>query len=210
MIQGVGGGETKDVSLDFLQQIVEARVSEILEAAFYLIEKSGYINKIPTGLVITGGTAYMEHIKELARAITGMRVRLANAQGNISEASQRSCFDTTSCSIVGALIDSFNNESEIEEGHEVKRIDAKPARDNDMFREQNITKMTLREKLRRDKEEKQRIRQEQAAEKAARNAKQAEEEEKDEPEEETPSEPSKIERRWGDFIKDIFDTGGSN
>lgn len=217
VIQGVGGGETKDVSLDFLQQIVEARVSEILEAAYYLIEKSGYINKIPTGLVVTGGTAYMEHIKELARAITGMRVRLANSQGNISEASQRSCFDTTACSIVGALIDSYNNNSEIEEGHTVKHIDAKPARDNDMFREQDITKMTLREKLRREKEEKRRLKQEQAARKEAeRKAKQAAEEEEDEeieeeePEAEPQHEPSKIEKRWGGFIRDLFDTGGSN
>ena len=218
VIQGVGGGETKDVSLDFLQQIVEARVSEILEAAYYLIEKSGYINKIPTGLVITGGTAYMEHIKELARAITGMRVRLANAQGNISEASQRSCFDTTACSIVGALIDSFNNESEIDEEHTVKRIDARPAREASIFKDQDITRLSPREQRRREKEEKRRLKQEQAAEKARRKeeerkAKQAEDEEEiedDEPEDEPVQEPSKMETRWGGFIKELFDTGGSN
>ena len=115
----------------------------------------------------------------------------------------------------------FNNESEMDGDHMVKRIDAKPARDNDMFREQDITKMTIREKLRRDKEEKRRLKQEQAAEKAARKeaerkAKQAAEEEEDEeseeeePEVEPKHEPSKIEKRWGGFIRDLFDTGGSN
>lgn len=214
VVQGVGGGETKDVPLDFLQQIVEARVSEILEAAYYLIEKSGYINKIPTGLVITGGTAYMEHIKELARAITGMRVRLANAQGNISESSKQSCFDTSACSIIGALIDSFENESELDDNHAGSR-NAKPTQEADIFKGQPITKLTRREKMRLEREERQRIKQQQAAEKEARKeaerkAKQEaelaeeedEEEEVQEPEPEKPHKPSKIER----FIGDLFNT----
>ena len=219
VVQGVGGGETKDVALDFLQQIIEARVSEILEAAYYMIEKSGYINKIPTGLVITGGTAYMEHIKELARAITGFRVRLANAQGNISESSRQSCFDTTACSIIGALIDSFENESELESGQAVTR-NAKPQQEANMFDGQIITKLTRREKARLEKEAKRKQKQQEADEKARRKeeerkAKLAEEleeeemEEEEEPEEETPREPSKIEKKWGGFIKDLFDTGES-
>lgn len=222
VIQGVGAGETKDVPLDFLQQIIEARVSEILEAAYYLIEKSGYINKIPTGLVITGGTAYLEHIKELARAITGMRVRLANAQGNISESSKRSCFDTTACSLIGALIDSFNNESEIAAGQGYSIRAAAPIRDNEIFDGQDITKLSRREKARLEKERKRQLKMEEAAKKAAekeaaRKAKQAaeledeeeEDEEEEEPEPEPKREPSKLEKTFGGFIKDLFDTSGN-
>ena len=215
VIQGTGQGETKDVPLGFLEQIVEARASEILEAAYYIIEKSGYLEKIPTGLVITGGTAYLEHIKELARAITGMRVRLANAQGNISESSKQSCFDTTACSIVGALIDGFNHEGEIMSGR-TTTINARPSVENDMFKDQNITKMSRREKARLEKEEKRRLKQQEAARKEAeRKAKQeaelaaeqeeeTEEIEEEEPEVETPREPSKIEKKLGDFVNGLF------
>lgn len=220
VIQGVGQGETKDVPLDFLEQIVEARVSEILEAAYYIIEKSGYINKIPTGLVITGGTAYLERIKDLARAITGMRVRLANAQGNISESSRQSCFDTTASSIVGALIDSFDHESEIASGRVYSRRDAAPVRDKEIFGDQDITKLSWREKVRREKEEKRRLKQQQEEEKArrkeeARKAKEAEEdgedaEEEEAPAEETPREPSKVEKKLTGFIRDLFDTSSGN
>lgn len=222
VIQGVGQGETKDVPLDFLEQIVEARASEILEAAYYIIEKSGYLNKIPTGLVITGGTAYLEHIKELARAITGMRVRLANAQGNISESSKISCFDTNSSSIVGALIDSFNHESEIDGWRVGSTIKAAPVKENDIFAGQNITKLSRREKARLEKEEKRRIKQQQAEAKAAQKeaerkakmaAELAEEEEEEEEEEveepEPPREPSKVEKRLTGFIRDLFDTSGN-
>lgn len=220
VIQGVGQGETKDVPLDFLEQIVEARVSEILEAAYYIIEKSGYINKIPTGLVITGGTAYLERIKDLARAITGMRVRLANAQGNISESSRQSCFDTTASSIVGALIDSFDHESEIANGRVYVRRDAAPVRENEIFSGQSITKLSWREKERLKKEEKRRLKKQQEEEKArlkeeARKAKEAEEEEEDVEEEEapaedTPREPSKVEKKLTGFIRDLFDTSSGN
>ncbi|MBO4557600.1 MAG: cell division protein FtsA [Bacteroidales bacterium] len=222
VIQGVGGGETKDVSLDFLQQIVEARVSEILEAAYYLIEKSGYINKIPTGLVITGGTAYLEHIKELARAITGMRVRLANAQGNISESSKTSCFDTTACSIVGALIDSFEHESEIATGAARIRTTSAPTKSVDIFAGQPITKLSPRERRRKEKEEKMRLKQQLAEEKAARKeaerkakleaelAEEEEDEEEEADEEEEPEpvkrEPSKIEQKLTGWIGDLFTT----
>ena len=221
VIQGVGQGETKDVPLDFLEQIVEARTSEILEAAYYIIEKSGYLEKIPTGLVITGGTAYLEHIKELARAITGMRVRLANAQGNISESSKSSCFDTTASSIVGALIDSFNHESEIDQGRGRIIIDAAPTRETDMFDKQPITKLSRREKARLEKESKRKLKQQLAEEKARRKeeerkarqeaelAEEEEEFEEEEPEEEEiPREPSKVEKKLTNFIGNLFDLSG--
>ncbi len=219
VIQGGGQGETKDVSLDLLQQIVEARASEILEAAYYLIEKSGYINKIPTGLVITGGTAYLEHIRDLARAITGMHVRLSNAQGNIADSSAVSCFDTGATSIVGALMDSFSHESEIGEGLTRTMVDATPKHEPSIFEGQDITQMTRREKARLEKEEKNRLKQQQKAEKEARKeeerkrkleeelAEEEEEGEEEEPaEEEHPGKPSKL-KGW---ITDLFSVGGDN
>ena len=46
IIPGVGGRENKEISLKHIAGIIEARVEEILEAAMYEIEKSGYKNKI--------------------------------------------------------------------------------------------------------------------------------------------------------------------
>ena len=177
------------------------------------------MEKIPTGLVITGGTAYLEHIKELARAITGMRVRLANAQGNIGESSKPSCFDTTASSIVGALIDSFNHESEIDRGRVHTAINAVPTRDTDMFADQPIVKLSRREKARLEKEEKRRIKQQQAEEKARRkeeerkarlaaeiqeDQEEEEDEEDEEEEEEKVRKPGKVETRITGFIHDLF------
>ena len=77
VIPGVGGRENKEISLKHIAGIIEARVEEILEAALYEIEKSGYKNKIKAGLVITGGTSQLANIRQLANIVTGLETRLA-------------------------------------------------------------------------------------------------------------------------------------
>jgi cell division protein FtsA len=107
VIQGTGGSASSDVQLLLLAQVIEARMSEILEAARYVIEEAGYGDKIPAGIVLTGGTCYMENIRELAKAIFEKNVRLANAGGNITDSSEESCFDTYATSIAGAMMVAF-------------------------------------------------------------------------------------------------------
>ena len=108
VIQGTGGSASTDVPLLLLAQVIEARMSEIFEAARYIIEQSGYGEKIPAGIVLTGGTCYMENIRELAKAIFERNVRLANAGGHITESSEESIFDTYSTSIAGAMMVAFD------------------------------------------------------------------------------------------------------
>lgn len=108
VIQGTGGSANTDVPLLLLAQVIEARMSEIFEAARYIIEQAGYWEKIPAGIVLTGGTCYMENIRELAKAIFEKNVRLANASGSLSDSSEDSCFDTYATSIAGAMMVAFD------------------------------------------------------------------------------------------------------
>ncbi|MBQ7222117.1 MAG: cell division protein FtsA [Bacteroidales bacterium] len=104
ILKGTAGAENTEIHLTLLASVIYARMCEIFEAALYIIEQAGYGDKIPAGIVVTGGTCYMENIKDLGRAITGHNIRLANALGNISDSSKESCFDTYSSSIVGAVV----------------------------------------------------------------------------------------------------------
>ncbi len=76
-INGVGGREDKEISHTYLAEIIESRVEEILEAALYEIEKSGYKDKINAGLVITGGTSQLPNLRRFANLVTGLETRLA-------------------------------------------------------------------------------------------------------------------------------------
>ena len=84
-IPGIGGREDKYIHLKNLAEIIESRIEEILEAAMYEIEKSGYKDKISTGLVITGGTSQLSNLKSFAHLVTGLDTKLAYPMRTLSE-----------------------------------------------------------------------------------------------------------------------------
>lgn len=132
VIRQGGGSPDSNIPLTLLTRIIEARMSEILEACAYLVEQQGYtIGNIPNGYVITGGTAYLTGIRELCKAFTGLPVRLASAQGSIDDKSVDEAYDTNATAVVGALIEGFANIEEIEE--EIRKIRTAPGKGEELF-----------------------------------------------------------------------------
>lgn len=105
-IPGVGGRENKEISLKHLACIIEARVEELLEAALYEIERSGYKNKIKAGLVITGGSSQLANIRQLANIVTGLETRLAFPGREFTDSDIDVCKPTLSTA-VGLIIMGF-------------------------------------------------------------------------------------------------------
>ena len=106
VIPGVGGRENKEISLKHIACIIEARVEEILEAALYEIEKSGYKNKIKAGLVITGGTSQLANIRQLANIVTGLETRLAYPGREFCDTDAQVCKPSLSTA-VGLVLTGF-------------------------------------------------------------------------------------------------------
>ena len=84
-IPGIGGREDKYIHVKNLAEIIESRIEEILEAALYEIERSGYKEKIKAGLVITGGTSQLSNLKSFAQLVTGMDIKLTSPLRTMSE-----------------------------------------------------------------------------------------------------------------------------
>jgi len=74
-VQSVGGGKSRTVSRYMLCEIIEPRVEEIFQLVKREIMKSGYDNLVSSGIVLTGGTAAMEGITELAEQVFNLPVR---------------------------------------------------------------------------------------------------------------------------------------
>lgn len=74
-VPSVGGREPREVSRQILGRIVAPRMEEILTLAYKEIVKSGYEDILAAGVVLTGGTALLEGITELAEQIFNMPVR---------------------------------------------------------------------------------------------------------------------------------------
>lgn len=74
-VPGVGGRKPRLVSRQILGEIIEPRVEELFQLANQEIIKSGYDSVIPSGIVLTGGTAIMDGMVELAEQIFNAPVR---------------------------------------------------------------------------------------------------------------------------------------
>ncbi len=77
----VGDREPRKVTQKVLVDIIEARTMEILEMVNRELIASGQKNNINGGIVITGGTALLPYIVELAEQIFDLPVRVGNPVG---------------------------------------------------------------------------------------------------------------------------------
>lgn len=80
-VPGVGGRAPRRVSQEQLCSIVEPRMEEIYTFVHREIKKSGYDDLLGAGIVITGGSALMPGVVELAEQVFGMPAKLGIPQG---------------------------------------------------------------------------------------------------------------------------------
>jgi cell division protein FtsA len=75
-VPSVGGRRPREVSRKILCEIIEPRVDEILSLSRQEIIKSGLEDKMPSGVVLTGGCAALAGIGDLAEEIFESPVRI--------------------------------------------------------------------------------------------------------------------------------------
>ncbi|PLX98559.1 MAG: cell division protein FtsA [Desulfuromonas sp.] len=74
-VPSVGGRETRQLSRQLLAEILEPRVEEIFNLANREIIRSGFEDLVASGVVITGGSAILPGMPELAEQIFNLPVR---------------------------------------------------------------------------------------------------------------------------------------
>ncbi len=79
-VPGVGEREPRKLSRMTLIDVVEPRYSELLDLVAAELRRSGYEDLIAAGIVLTGGSAKMEGVVDLAEEIFNMPVRLGVPQ----------------------------------------------------------------------------------------------------------------------------------
>ncbi len=85
-IPGINGWEPKEISFKSLAYIVQARMEEIVESVCFQIEKSGFIDTLGAGIVITGGGAKLDRLTNLVKYKSGMDARIGiPANGIVDE-----------------------------------------------------------------------------------------------------------------------------
>ena len=74
-------GEIHSFNTSDIDEIVEARLEEIFEAVNKELKRAGRAGKLPSGAVLTGGTAQLKGIADYAKESLGLAVRVGIATG---------------------------------------------------------------------------------------------------------------------------------
>ena len=106
-IPGLRNRPPKEISIKNLACIIEARMEEIIEIVHAEIITSGYDQKLAGGIVITGGGALLQNLKQLFEYMTGMDARVGYPTEHLGrskvEAAKSPMFSTT----IGLVLSGF-------------------------------------------------------------------------------------------------------
>jgi cell division protein FtsA len=74
-------GETFTFDTQDIDDVVEARLEEIFEEIQKILKKAGHAGKLPSGVVLVGGTAQLKGIVEYAKESLGVAARIGRPTG---------------------------------------------------------------------------------------------------------------------------------
>lgn len=135
-IPGISGRDSKEISFKSLACIIQARMEEIIDAIYFEIENSGFIEKLGAGIVITGGGASLKHLTQLIKFKTGLDVRIGLPSRNFAATVDKEVNKAMYSTSVGLLLKGYeyleNNQVELKEKEE-----SKPVEDNLTDEEEN-------------------------------------------------------------------------
>lgn len=73
----------RSFSRRFLCEVLEARAIEMLETVRTKLEESGHYDRLPAGVVLTGGSSQLNGLAELGRSVLNLPVRIGSPSGNL-------------------------------------------------------------------------------------------------------------------------------
>ncbi len=128
-IPGLRGREPKEISIQNLAHIIQARMEEIIEQVYYEIKNSGYEDKLIAGIVVTGGGAQLKHVTHLFEFMTGMDTRIGYPTEHLAQDNEKITSPSFSTG-VGLILKGFerlekNNASEIKEKNQTDEDEVK-------------------------------------------------------------------------------------
>ncbi len=109
-IPGLRGREPKEITLKNLSKIIHARVVEIIEQIYLEIKNYGHEEqkkKLIAGIVLTGGGAQLQHLKQLVEYITGMDTRIGYPNEHLAGDSDSETTSPLYATAVGLVLNSL-------------------------------------------------------------------------------------------------------
>lgn len=94
-------GSYEQLPVKYLSEIITCRVHEIMEAILFLIQESGYADKLRSGVVITGGCADLANLGNMIKEQSGYNYRIGYP--NTRDFSCDGCGEIKECGAVASV-----------------------------------------------------------------------------------------------------------
>jgi cell division protein FtsA len=119
-IPGLRGREPKEISLKNLAKVIHYRAVEIIEQVFLEIKNYGHEEKrkkLIAGIVLTGGGAQLNHLKQLVEYITGMDTRVGYPNEHLAGDTDKETASPIYATAVGLVMNSLDKQEHEDAKH---------------------------------------------------------------------------------------------
>ena len=109
-IPGIRGREPKEIKVENLARIIQARMEEILEHVYYEIKASGYAKKLIGGIVVTGGGSKLKHLKQLVEYVTGMDTKIGYPTEHLTKSKFQEISHPMYATSIGLILKGYDDQ----------------------------------------------------------------------------------------------------
>ncbi len=114
-IPGLRNRPAKEISMRNLSYIIEARMEEIIDLIMVEVDRSGYRNRLAGGIVLTGGGALLQNLKQLCEYRTGLDTRIGYPTEHLGKCKQEEIKNPMYATSIGLVLAGFRSLDERDE-----------------------------------------------------------------------------------------------
>jgi cell division protein FtsA len=142
-IPGLRGMTPKEISVQNLAKIIQARMSEILDFVTYHLNQVGIEKKLLNGgIILTGGGSQLKHLIQLTEYITGLDARIGYPNEHLASGHMEELTKPMYATCIGLILKGYNvYENEIEK----RKYKTAPAKEI-VAEQKTVTKTKHKEK----------------------------------------------------------------
>jgi cell division protein FtsA len=109
-IPGLRGMPAKEISVKNLANIIQARMSEIMDFVSYHLKQVGLDNKMLNGgIVLTGGGAQLKHLIQLTEYVTGLNARIGYPNEHLASGQIDELAKPTYSTCIGLILKGYSD-----------------------------------------------------------------------------------------------------
>jgi cell division protein FtsA len=109
-IPGLRGMPAKEISVKNLANIIQARVSEILDFVTYHLKQVGLDNKaLNGGVILTGGGSQLKHMIQLTEYVTGLNARIGFPNEHLAAGHIEELAKPTYSTCIGLILKGYDD-----------------------------------------------------------------------------------------------------